>query len=539
MSASDALVMSTEDGAPAHNVEIGQVKFTKDDESVDVRGEQKLIGLTKEQLERYRNDPVWKPIRPRCAAKQDKPAHSNQIAYQIFTPTFRDSDNDGVGDFNGIKEKLNDLRRVGVSSVWVTPILTTNKDDFKLGEILDANKVDQRYGSEEDLKSLVKRAHDLNLLFITDLPLTVSKSHQLAREGSGIGDTRLLNIENPTARDAIKKTAAKLIEYGVDGLYFASYGQRLPPAITPAKLDELAGEIRRENAEKMYGGSQELFVIIADTPITLANRSINYYTRSLARFPNTPSVCSSADFIQCMAESANLGYNQIKANASSMPIWQLGDVTHARTDSLFTNLGDQTANASVLATAVQLFLPGPVKIFYGEELGLPTPQNDRTQFGLMAWDNSGKYGGFSALDGQVFFKTLNPELLQKLNFDAQFNAPHSQLKTFRKLAQLRTYDEVFVDGDFATSKLNGLHVFTRTLAGDEKAYVLIANWPLPNEKSPKEFVVDSTILPNAKITGAEWVLDYPYYHQNPSQLTLGTRLTLKAFEWAMIRLTVA
>lgn len=39
-------------------------RFTlQDDETIDVRGEQKLIGLTKEQLARYRDDPVWKPIR--------------------------------------------------------------------------------------------------------------------------------------------------------------------------------------------------------------------------------------------------------------------------------------------------------------------------------------------------------------------------------------------------------------------------------------------------------------------------------------------
>jgi len=62
MSASDALVMGDESN-PAHNVEVGQVKFTKDNESIDVNAEQKLIGLTKEQLERYRNDPLWKPIR--------------------------------------------------------------------------------------------------------------------------------------------------------------------------------------------------------------------------------------------------------------------------------------------------------------------------------------------------------------------------------------------------------------------------------------------------------------------------------------------
>ncbi|KAI6217942.1 Neutral and basic amino acid transport protein rBAT [Aphelenchoides fujianensis] len=566
MSASDALVMSSEDGAPPHSVEVGQVKFTKDNESIDVRGEQKLIGLTKEQLERYRNDPLWKPIRytlfalfwlvwigmfagailivimsPRCAAKKEVEWHPKTVAYQVFTPTFRDSDGDGVGDFNGIKEKLNDLRRIGISSVWVTPLLSAVKENFfNLGEFLDFTKVDPRFGSEEDVRALIKRAHDLNLHFITDLPLTVFKDHPLAKEGVGTGDVRLLNIENPAAREAIKQTAARLIDFGVDGLYFALNGQRMPPAITAAKMDELANEIRRENAEKLYGGKQEAFVIITDSPITAAAPSINYYTRSLGKFPNTRTACQAADFLQCLAESAATGYNQIRANASSMPLWQLGDVSHARADSLFGNVGEAAANASVLATAIQLFLPGPVKIFYGEELGLVSLTNDSTPFGLMPWDNTGKYGGFTTLSERLIFKPLAPEVIEKLNFDAQFNAPHSPLKTFRKLAQLRTHDEVFLEGNLTHSKVSGLHVFARRLEGDEKAYVLVANWPLPNDRTPKQFVVDATLLPGAEIKAADWVLDFPYWHENPSQITVdSTKLTLKPYEWALIRVTVA
>jgi neutral and basic amino acid transporter 1 len=42
---------------------------------------------------------------PKCAAKKEKHWSENTVAYQIFTPTFRDTDGDGVGDFKGIKGK--------------------------------------------------------------------------------------------------------------------------------------------------------------------------------------------------------------------------------------------------------------------------------------------------------------------------------------------------------------------------------------------------------------------------------------------------
>lgn len=99
---------------------------------------------------------------PKCAAKKEKAWHQNAIAYQLFTPAFRDTDGDGVGDFNGIKEKLNDLRRVGVDTIWPSPLLTTNKNDFGVAELIDSERVDARFGTEAELKSLIKRAHDLS-----------------------------------------------------------------------------------------------------------------------------------------------------------------------------------------------------------------------------------------------------------------------------------------------------------------------------------------------------------------------------------------
>ena len=45
------------------SIETGGVKFVKDCETIDVPPTTKLIGLTKEQLEQYRNDPFWKPVR--------------------------------------------------------------------------------------------------------------------------------------------------------------------------------------------------------------------------------------------------------------------------------------------------------------------------------------------------------------------------------------------------------------------------------------------------------------------------------------------
>lgn len=59
-------------------------------------------------------------------------------------------------------EKLNDLRRIGVTTVWPTPLLATSKDEFEVSSIVDPLNVDPRFGEESDLKSLIEKAHDLS-----------------------------------------------------------------------------------------------------------------------------------------------------------------------------------------------------------------------------------------------------------------------------------------------------------------------------------------------------------------------------------------
>jgi glycosidase len=116
-----------------------------------------------------------------------------------------------------------------------------------------------------------------------------------------------------------------------------------------------------------------------------------------------------------------------------------------------------------------LFLPGAVKIYYGEELGLPSVSQGvgpGPQFGIMPWESEIK--GFTDSKEKLFFKAISEDQAKELNFKDQNNARHSHLKVFKKLADLRGRDEVFTDGDYKAEKIIGLHVFVRTLSGNDK-----------------------------------------------------------------------
>ncbi|CAD5219588.1 unnamed protein product [Bursaphelenchus okinawaensis] len=532
-----------------------QVKFTKDGESIDLKPEQKLIGLTKEQLEKYRNDPFWKSARyfvfalfwiiwlvmfvgailivvtsAKCAPKKEQAWFQNTVAYQIFTPSFKDSDKDGVGDFNGIAEKLNSLRKIGISTIWPTPLLQTNKDEYDPAAIVNGNEIDTRFGTEEDLKNLIEEVHGMKMKFIADLPLTESRVQNLTNEN------KLIDLTSDSAIEGLKKIAVSLLNLGVDGIHLAQYGLSYNFDVTE-KLEQLAGLIREEAKENFHDNNPENLLLFSDLPITRPQRNLNLYTRPLYRFPNaTTSICQAQLFYDCFAESARTGAGQVDRNVSSLPLWQLGDVSRPR-PVLRGVPRDKVPFAAAATTAIQLMLPGSSSIYFGEELGLPAGTDGKSQHGLMAWTD-GKNGGFSDIDGKIFFQQLPDKDVKALNFETQYQASHSALRGFQKIAGLKNRDEVFVEGKLTVKRSDGLTVYTRSLEGNEKAYLLVVNIPQPGDSSTKLYPVSSKVVENFVTSHVELVWNQPKNPAIPSHVELNEKLTLNPYEYVLLRATV-
>lgn len=88
----------------------------------------------------------------------------------------------------GIEEKLPELRELGVTALWLSPIFEHAPHDFGYG-MTDYLKVDPEYGSEEDLKRLVDAAHEENLLVLLDFaPNHTSESHRFYQDVRARGD---------------------------------------------------------------------------------------------------------------------------------------------------------------------------------------------------------------------------------------------------------------------------------------------------------------------------------------------------------------
>ncbi|CAG9822913.1 unnamed protein product [Phaedon cochleariae] len=100
------------------------------------------------------------------------------VFYQIYPRSFMDSDNDGVGDLKGIESKLDHLKDAGVTATWLSPIFKSPQVDQGY-DISDYRMVDPIFGSNDDLTSLIKKAHDLGIKVILDfVPNHTSDKHE-------------------------------------------------------------------------------------------------------------------------------------------------------------------------------------------------------------------------------------------------------------------------------------------------------------------------------------------------------------------------
>lgn len=91
------------------------------------------------------------------------------ITYQILVYSFADSNNDGIGDFKGIQDKLDYINSLGVDAIWLSPIHPA--DSYHGYDVTDYTTVNKAYGSESDFKNLVDAAHAKGIKVYLDFVL--------------------------------------------------------------------------------------------------------------------------------------------------------------------------------------------------------------------------------------------------------------------------------------------------------------------------------------------------------------------------------
>ncbi|NTV60707.1 MAG: maltose alpha-D-glucosyltransferase [Chlorobiaceae bacterium] len=101
----------------------------------------------------YQPEPLW---------------YKDAIIYEAHVKTFFDSNNDGIGDFQGLRQKLGYLESIGVTAIWLLPFYPSPLRDDGY-DIADYMSVNPDYGTLDDFREFLEEAHSRGLKVITEL----------------------------------------------------------------------------------------------------------------------------------------------------------------------------------------------------------------------------------------------------------------------------------------------------------------------------------------------------------------------------------
>jgi alpha-glucosidase len=121
-------------------------------------------------------------------ARDRDPWWQHAVVYEIYPRSFQDSNGDGIGDINGIRQRLGYLEQLGVDAIWIAPMYPSPQVDFGY-DISDYQGVDPQYGTLADFDALLAAAGQHHIRVLLDMVLNhTSDRHPWFIEAAGARD---------------------------------------------------------------------------------------------------------------------------------------------------------------------------------------------------------------------------------------------------------------------------------------------------------------------------------------------------------------
>jgi alpha-glucosidase len=111
-------------------------------------------------------------------SSSQEPWWKHAVIYEIYPRSFQDSNGDGIGDLNGIRQRLGYLETLGVDAIWIAPIFPSPQVDFGY-DVSDYENIDPQYGTLADFDRLLAEAKSRNIRIVLDMVLNhTSEKHR-------------------------------------------------------------------------------------------------------------------------------------------------------------------------------------------------------------------------------------------------------------------------------------------------------------------------------------------------------------------------
>ena len=360
------------------------------------------------------------------------------VFYQIYMPSFQDSNGDGISDFAGMTTRLDYLQSLGIKGIWLTPFLRSPKVDNGY-DVADYYQIDPAYGTLENFRNFLNEAHKRNIKVIMDMVLnhtsTDSKWFQEARKskdnpyrdyyiwkdkpnnwesffGGGAWQrdsltnqyylhkfaVRMadLNWSNPTVVKEIQKVLRFWLDLGVDGFRF--------DVINFLNTDDIMTDnpVKDGKIQAVYNinqpGVKKAIAIIKSTVNEYPNRftvgeigSDQIDVLKQYQSPQLLDVVFNFNFGSIPTFSVKRLFNELKSmekNMNDYPTLFFGSHDNPR---LMNRLAGESVERVEALAALMLTAKGVPFIYYGEEIGM---QNI----------TAGNYDEIADIQGKTFYQ---------------------------------------------------------------------------------------------------------------------------------------
>ncbi len=145
--------------------------------------------------------------------------------YQIFPSAFCDTNGDNYGDLDGITSKLEYIRDLGYTGIWLTPI--NESDSYHGYNVIDYKSIHHQLGTMEDFDELIEKAHSLGIKVIIDLVINHSSENhpwfKYALEDAAYGFGTYLEYYNYSST-----SRSDYVDYGGKRYFEAHFGKNMP-----------------------------------------------------------------------------------------------------------------------------------------------------------------------------------------------------------------------------------------------------------------------------------------------------------------------
>lgn len=530
-------------------------------------------------------------VSDREAMKQTEPAVENVLAqdgrplqipddkyrtyYELFVYSFYDSDGDGIGDLQGVLEKLDYLNDgddttdtdLGINGIWLMPVMPSTT--YHKYDTTDYEDIDPQYGTLEDFKELLAACHERGIRVILDLAMNHSSSrhswflqateylkslpegaepdaaecpyvdyYHFSREAQsgyaqvngtdwyyearfwdGMPD---LNLQSEAVRQEFEQVADFWLDLGVDGFRLDAVKEY----VTGSTEDNV--EILSWFADYVHGKNSENYLVCECW--TDQNTYAQYYKSgvdSMFDFAFADKSGIIANVVNGKASAASYAknleaeqtlYAQYNADYINAPFYTNHDM--GRSTGYYA--GENSAAQTKMGNALNLLMNGNAFLYYGEELGMKGSGKDENKRAPMYWSKDSSAEGMckgpaDMEDFQMKFDSLKE----------QQEDPDSIYNYVKQVIKIRNQNPVIARGTTTyLEQYSGEQCFalTRSIGDSEDGTLLLLG-----NTSAEPVTIDLTGLAVGETPAEDLTLLGELYTGEETAERAGAEVTLPSF----------